>query len=81
MKKLCNGCEICLERCQMDAITMVDDKSTVNLDRCIGCGNCVATCETKAMELYKREKEIIPPNDRRELHQQILEKRRLSESS
>ena len=69
----CNGCEICLERCQMDAITMVDDKSIIDLDRCIGCGNCVATCETEAMELLKREKEIVPPKDRRELYQKIFE--------
>ncbi|MHA2008252.1 MAG: ATP-binding protein [Promethearchaeota archaeon] len=74
--ELCNGCEICLERCQMDAITMVDDRSTVNLDRCIGCGNCVATCETDAMVLHKREKEIIPPNDQRELYQKISEKKK-----
>jgi ferredoxin len=71
----CNGCEICLERCQMDAITMVEDRSTVNLDRCIGCGNCVATCETEAMELSKKEKEIIPPENRRDLYRQIFEEK------
>lgn len=71
----CNGCEICLERCQMDAITMVDNRSTVNLDRCIGCGNCVATCETEAMVLCKREIETIPPKDRNELYQKIFEKK------
>jgi NAD-dependent dihydropyrimidine dehydrogenase PreA subunit len=75
----CNGCEICQERCQMDAITMVDDRSTVNLDRCIGCGNCVATCETEAMELHKREKEIVPPKDRNELHQIIYRNKSIAE--
>jgi ferredoxin len=78
--ELCNGCETCAERCQMDAITMEDDNlnrwvSTVNLDRCIGCGNCVATCETDAMTLQKREKEIVPPIDTRELYREIFEKK------
>jgi len=68
----CNGCEICLERCQMDAINMVDDRSHVNLDRCIGCGNCIATCETESMVLLKREPEKVPPENRRELYQEIF---------
>ncbi|GAH10544.1 unnamed protein product, partial [marine sediment metagenome] len=33
----------------MEAITMDNGKSSVNLDRCIGCGNCVAICETNAI--------------------------------
>ena len=73
--ELCNGCETCLERCQMDAITMVDDRATVDLDRCIGCGNCVATCEADAMQLYKREEEIVPPKDVMDLYQKIREKK------
>ncbi|KKM20694.1 hypothetical protein LCGC14_1642920 [marine sediment metagenome] len=73
---LCTGCEVCLERCQMDAITMEDEVSMVNLDRCIGCGNCVATCGSDAMVLHKREKEVIPPQDTKELHQKIFEKKK-----
>lgn len=71
----CNGCEICEERCQMDAITMVDDKSVVNLERCIGCGNCVATCPTEAMELHKREREKVPPENFGDLTRKIIEKK------
>ena len=73
--ELCNGCETCLKRCQMDAITMVDDKSSVDLDRCIGCGNCVATCGMKAMSLYKKEKEVVPPKNTEELYQKIWMKK------
>ena len=59
---LCVGCEVCLERCQMDAITMGDeDTAQVNLDRCIGCGLCVTTCDTEAMTLEPKS-----PEDRRE---------------
>ncbi len=48
----CIGCEICLDRCQMDAITVEEGGTArVNLDRCIGCGLCVTTCDTEAMIL------------------------------
>jgi electron transport complex protein RnfB len=52
---LCAACETCLERCQMDAITIgPDDVAVVNLDRCIGCGLCVTTCETEALTLKSK---------------------------
>ncbi len=51
----CIGCETCLERCQMEALT-IDDNSVavVNLDRCIGCGLCVTTCPTEAISLERK---------------------------
>ncbi|MBT3256755.1 MAG: 4Fe-4S binding protein [Deltaproteobacteria bacterium] len=59
---LCVGCEVCLDRCQMDAVTMGDEGSAqVNLDRCIGCGLCVTTCDVEAMTLEPKSSE-----DRRE---------------
>jgi len=59
---LCVGCEVCLDRCQMDAITMGDDGTAlVDLDRCIGCGLCVTTCDAEAMTLEPKS-----PEDRRE---------------
>ena len=59
---LCVGCEVCLDRCQIDAITMGDqDTAQVNLDRCIGCGLCVTTCDVEAMTLEPKSS-----GDRRE---------------
>ena len=55
--ELCTGCETCSSRCQMDALTMVDDVTRVDLDRCIGCGLCVTTCPTEAILLEQKEKE------------------------
>ena len=62
-RELCAGCEICLERCQMDAIEMDEDNiAVVNRDRCIGCGLCVITCSTEAMRLVpKPENEHMTP--------------------
>jgi electron transport complex protein RnfB len=62
--ELCNGCEVCIEKCQMDARAMVDGVAIVNLDRCIGCGNCVALCSANANSLKKKEPELVPPDDK-----------------
>ncbi len=73
---LCKGCETCVKRCQLQAITVSDKKAKVNLDRCIGCGNCVATCGTKAMILVKKDNEMVPPKDHDALYQKIMIKKR-----
>lgn len=50
----CTGCETCLDRCQMEAITIEDDVAIIDLDRCIGCGLCATTCPTDALQLIKK---------------------------
>lgn len=50
----CIGCGVCAERCQMDAITRVEDKVELDLDRCIGCGLCVSTCPSSALRLVRK---------------------------
>ncbi|MFH0788083.1 MAG: 4Fe-4S binding protein [Pseudomonadota bacterium] len=54
----CVGCETCLDRCHMEAITIVEDRAVVNLDRCIGCGLCVTTCTTGALQLLKKSEDL-----------------------
>jgi electron transport complex protein RnfB len=50
----CDGCEICLDRCQMEALSMEGDVVSVNMDRCIGCGLCVSTCPSEALSLVRK---------------------------
>lgn len=50
----CVGCGVCLDRCQMQAITEENDKVSLNADRCIGCGLCVSTCPTGALSLARK---------------------------
>jgi H+/Na+-translocating ferredoxin:NAD+ oxidoreductase subunit B len=51
----CTGCEACLERCQMGALSMGDDETAqVDPDRCIGCGLCVITCPAEAIQLISK---------------------------
>jgi len=57
----CDCCEICIDRCPMDALTIEDFKSKVDLNRCIGCGLCVTTCPTHSLQLVRKpEKEQLP---------------------
>ena len=63
--ELCRGCEVCLERCQMETITMEDEKAVIDLDRCVGCGLCVTTCPTEALSLIQKSpREIYVPPDK-----------------
>jgi len=58
----CVWCGVCLERCQMQAITEEGAKVSLNADRCIGCGLCVSTCPTGALSLVRK-----PESSQREI--------------
>ncbi len=68
----CSGCGICIDRCQMDALTL--DATTVvrNVKRCIGCGLCVSVCPTQALKLEPRKDAPVPPRDQRELNAAMM---------
>lgn len=77
--EMCNGCGICVRRCQMNAITIIGEenekKSLIDLKKCIGCGLCVPTCKPKAMTLQIKEHIIEPPDDASKLYLAILRNR------
>ena len=56
---LCSNCEACIERCQMEAVTLVDGGVSLNPARCIGCGLCVSTCPSGALSLVRK---AVPPS-------------------
>ena len=56
-RETCKACGVCVDRCQMDAITMKEEKVDINTDRCIGCGLCVSTCPTKSLTLVRKPEE------------------------
>ena len=75
---ICTGCEICIDRCQMEAIVLNQDGvAQVDLDRCIGCGLCVSTCPTEAIGLVLKPDagKRIPPATSSEQMMQIAKKR------
>ncbi|MHA1911015.1 MAG: 4Fe-4S binding protein [Candidatus Kariarchaeaceae archaeon] len=59
----CNGCGICEEKCPVDAITMEDDLSVIDVSRCIGCGVCTRFCPTEALVLERHEETMFVPKD------------------
>ncbi|MFX1575478.1 MAG: ATP-binding protein, partial [Promethearchaeota archaeon] len=49
----CKGCGICLEKCPVEAVELINNYSIVNKDRCIGCGLCAHHCPEKARSLER----------------------------
>lgn len=74
----CIGCEVCIDRCQVNAIEMVDGIAKINRDRCLGCAICVSTCPTEAIELFARpqDEQVAPPKDFGEWEQMRLRDRK-----
>jgi Fe-S-cluster-containing hydrogenase component 2 len=70
---LCTSCGVCVERCQINAISLDNGTAEVNLDRCIGCGACVPTCPVGAIQLKKKDQEVSPPRNTAELYMKIGE--------
>jgi ferredoxin len=75
--ELCTGCETCVDRCQMEAVEIVDGISEVLLNRCIGCGLCVTTCPTEAILLVKKDHDHLyePPESGVETYMRIMQER------
>lgn len=57
-EKACNGCGMCTEACQFDAIDSILEggRYTANIDpyRCFGCGLCRNACDAGAIRLKRR---------------------------
>jgi Pyruvate/2-oxoacid:ferredoxin oxidoreductase delta subunit/predicted transcriptional regulator len=59
---ICVGCENCVEKCPVDAITLINDKSKVNSEWCIGCGVCAYFCPENAISLKEGMRKVyVPP--------------------
>lgn len=56
-RELCNGCGDCLDRCQMDALSLIDEIAVPDEARCIGCGLCVTACTTESLRLVRKPQE------------------------
>jgi Pyruvate/2-oxoacid:ferredoxin oxidoreductase delta subunit len=62
----CAACGTCAdERCQVNAIEEGEDAYSVIKEKCIGCGLCVSTCPSEAIQMVRKQPEEIvpPPND------------------
>ncbi|MFW9788979.1 MAG: 4Fe-4S binding protein [Candidatus Thorarchaeota archaeon] len=74
--ELCSDCGTCIERCQMEAITLEDDITYLDQKRCIGCGNCVVGCPEHAITLVAKENLEVPPLTTSDLFKKFTEERK-----
>ncbi|MES0363749.1 MAG: 4Fe-4S binding protein [Desulfobacteria bacterium] len=64
----CEGCGVCVKRCQMDALRLEDDVAVLDIDKCIGCGLCVSTCPTESLTLVRK-----PESDQASVPRNMIE--------
>lgn len=74
----CVGCGACEGACQVRAIRADASAKNAYVDRnrCLGCGLCVASCPKGAITIAKRSDERIPPQNREELYDIIMENKK-----
>jgi len=70
-EEACIGCEDCVERCPVKAIT-VGETAVVDSQKCLGCGLCVGSCPSEAITLHLRENAEEPFNRAFDLGMAIL---------
>ncbi|TFF99314.1 MAG: 4Fe-4S dicluster domain-containing protein [Promethearchaeota archaeon] len=51
----CEGCGTCIEKCPIEALSLIEGKSYLDENKCIGCGVCVQQCPEGAITLRKTE--------------------------
>jgi len=43
-EKKCTGCNICIKKCPVEAISLKDEKAKIDMKECIHCGTCHGVC-------------------------------------
>ena len=51
----CTGCNLCIEGCHQNALSISDGKIVVRESYCDGLGMCLLSCSVGALEIIKKE--------------------------
>jgi Pyruvate/2-oxoacid:ferredoxin oxidoreductase delta subunit len=60
---LCTGCDLCIEYCQFDALSLSPEDLFVQINqtKCVGCGVCIPKCPEEGLSMIRRpENEVLP---------------------
>ena len=60
----CIGCKICVSKCPVNAIEMVNGKAVIDVDKCIQCGICENVCPTKAISHSQKTDSKLKDNSK-----------------
>ena len=71
----CQACGVCLNRCQLEAVSMRDSAASVDPARCVGCGLCLSTCPSGSMRLNRKPQPTLPPPNTYALYARIYRER------
>lgn len=45
----CTGCEVCIDLCPVEAISMTGENAVIDEGTCTECGSCVEECVSEAI--------------------------------
>jgi MinD superfamily P-loop ATPase len=71
----CNGCEICVDHCQIKAIRMEGDYPVVDEEFCLGCGVCAHFCPSGAVKVEEKKKKIILSKNYKKLMVRLMKEK------
>ena len=57
----CIGCGKCKKQCPVNAVSLKNNKCTIDKEICIGCGQCEAKCPKKLFRMIYKERDVILP--------------------
>ncbi|MDY6970701.1 MAG: DUF362 domain-containing protein [Thermodesulfobacteriota bacterium] len=50
-RKKCVGCGDCVHHCAQRAISLLEDKATIDPKKCVGCGECILICPNGVIDI------------------------------
>ncbi len=62
---LCTGCGTCVKFCPVGAISLSNERSSIQSGKCIGCGQCELQCPEGIISLEYMERDVVLPLQKR----------------
>jgi Fe-S-cluster-containing hydrogenase component 2 len=63
----CNDCLTCVDRCNVHAIKVDNERTAISKEKCIGCGLCASSCPTGSITMVHKSPAEASPIFSREI--------------